>query len=69
MKKDVGMALCQKPLKLAECRNVCTLTGHGRWPKTTYTPPIPTSFFKYFLCSMWDDKLQLNSIQTGSHIT
>ncbi len=29
MKKDVGVALCQKPLKLAECRNVCTLTGQG----------------------------------------
>ncbi len=39
------MALCQKPVKLARCRNVGMLTGQGRWPKTTYTPPIPTSFF------------------------
>ncbi len=29
MKKDVGVALRQKPLKLAECRNVGMLTGQG----------------------------------------
>ncbi len=44
MKTDVGVALCQKTVKLARCRNVGMLTGQGRWPKTTYTPPIPTSF-------------------------
>ncbi len=63
-KKNVGVALCQKPLRLARCRNVGMLTGQGWLLKTTYTHPIPTSFFMPHSLNLSRHSWQLLSART-----